>query len=159
MSAPEQPAANTASPLVTLQEPDHGLSHGLADVHVGLGVAAIVGAGAAWGVHEWVSVHRGDISLERWVLSTVRNVEHGVQDESIAAHRALDRLTEGRGDKLGVGRAVLHPELFDEGDEVGLVVRGEAHVAGIAVALPPEEARNLVTLGAWEKRGEVAQNL
>jgi hypothetical protein len=127
-----------------LEQLDHGLAHPLAHVHVRLGVAAVVAAGAA--AHgQRVRVHGGDVALVPRVLAGLAvHREHGVEDEPVEPGRIHFGLAQRRGDELGIGGVELLAQRVDELDEVDLVAPGQRRVARVAVALPPQEPGDLV---------------
>ena len=144
--------------LTCLQHGHHFCSHCFPDVHICLGVAAVVSARAA-AHRERVRVHGRDVARKFRVLGGIGHAEHGVQHEAVASRGALHSLSQGRRDELGVRRAVLDAELLDESDEIFLVLVGQTHIARVFVALPPEEAGNRVALLAWVECGDVAEYL
>ena len=79
---------------ITLEESDHGLAHGLTDVHVREGITAVVRARAAGGMQERVRVYGRHIACKLGVLGSVGHVFHGIQDETAAVRGAPHRLAE-----------------------------------------------------------------
>lgn len=141
-----------------LQQTDHGVAHCCANVHVGLGILAVVSPRGAGRVLERVGVHRSNAALELGVLCSVGDILHCIKDQTTAILGTLHRLSQRCSDELCAWRIVLEPELFDELDEVCFVEPGHLHVPRVAVTLPPEEACDLVAAGAGVERGEVLQD-
>eukprot|EP00756_Hemistasia_phaeocysticola_P005820 Hpha_TRINITY_DN13513_c1_g1::TRINITY_DN13513_c1_g1_i1::g.111608::m.111608 len=145
-------------------------AHSGADIHVRDGVTVVVSPAGARCVEEGVGVHRRDVTLEVGVLALglgavglpiAPYVEHRVQNLSVKTGGAQGGLSQRRGDEGGVGGVESLADSVDVVDKVLLVLRRKTLVAGVLVALPPEEPRDLVLVRApthtREERREVGR--
>ena len=144
---PDRSTPPLGLPALPLDELRHRLAHGLADVHIGLGVAAVVTVGAT-ALGQGVAVDGGDIALELGVLAGLAvDPEHRIEDYALVTCGALLGLPECGDDELGLRRIELSAQLLDEPNEVIFILAGMGGVVAILVSLPPEEASDFVVLG------------
>ena len=93
------------------------------------------------------------------ILGRIGNVEHGIENHASTVGRAFDGLTERGSDKFGVWCLELSAQRLDQLYEIDFVSRCKAHIAAIAIALPPEEASDFVVRGAGEEIGEIGEDV
>ena len=111
-----------------------------------------MGVGA--GTHaQRIGVDSGDVALECGILIRVTDGEHGVQDQLLIALSVfLVRLAESCTDELGFRGVEVLTQRCDQVDQVLLVLSSVTSVVAVLVALPPEEACDLVRSRACRAR-------
>ena len=107
-----------------------------------------------------MAVNGGDVALELRVLAGFAvDREHGIKDLPSVVGGALLGLAERGTDELRVGRIEVLAQLLDEMHEVLLVSAGKRGTTAVPIALPPEEARDLVFLRTGVILVEFSQHL
>lgn len=136
---------NGCTLLGSFEQLHHRRPHRFSNIHVGIGVLAVVPAGGAWCVLQRMRVNEADSSLELRVLCRVRDVHHRLEDLSTTVAGAVGdgegRLSERSGHEGRVRSFVAQTQRFDQRREVTLVVSGQRGIPRVTIALQRKGAQ------------------